>query len=147
VTDTLHLDAAPAEVFHLLTEPEQLAVWNHAFDHAERLDEGPLGVGSRVRVRARVDGRPADLELEIVDLRAPELLELVGRSDAVRTRARVTVRAADGGSEVTASSRAEVEDEQERGVEPEANPAFADLGGSLLRGLETAMTERPSEEP
>lgn len=147
MTDALHLDRPPAEVFDLLTEPERLAVWNHAFDHAERLEAGPLAVGSRVRIRARVDGRPADLEVEIVDLRAPELLELVGRTDAVETRARVTVRATDEGSEVTATSVADVTQEEAGGVEPEANPAFADLGASLLRGLRTAMTDQPSQEP
>jgi hypothetical protein len=32
-------------------------------------------------------------------------------------------------------------------VEPEANPGFVDLAGSLLRGLEAAMTDRPSQAP
>lgn len=148
MTDTVHIDRPPAEVFAALTDPERLAAWNHAFDHAERLDDGPLRVGSRVRAGARVDGRPGHLELEIVELQAPELLEVEGTSDDVRSRARLTVREEDGGSVVTATSRAVVDDEHDdRSVEPEANPAFADLGGSLLRGLEAALTDRPSQDP
>jgi uncharacterized protein YndB with AHSA1/START domain len=148
VTDALRLDRPPTDVFDQLTEPEELAVWNHAFDRAERLDAGPLAVGSRVRITARVDGRPGDLDLEVVELHPPEVLEVVGRSDEVGTRARLTLRAVDGGTEVTATSRAVVEDEDdERAVEPEANPGFVDLAGSLLRGLEAAMTDRPSQAP
>ncbi|WP_052668857.1 SRPBCC family protein [Nitriliruptor alkaliphilus] len=148
MSDTIRLDQPPAEVFDLLTDPEELAVWSHAFDHAEQLDPGPLRVGSRVRAGARVDGRPGDLVFEIVDLRATEVLEVEGRSDDVRTRARLTIRPCDGGSEVTATSRAVVDDEDDDlAVEPEANPAFADVAGSLLRGLEAALGERPSQAP
>jgi uncharacterized protein YndB with AHSA1/START domain len=148
VTDTVRLDRPPAEVFAVLTDPEVLGVWNHAFDHAERLDTGPLRVGSRLRAGARVDGRPGDLALEIVDLQPPEVLEVEGRSDDVRSRARLTVRAVDGGSEVRAVSHAVVDETAEApAVEPEANPAFADLGASLLRGLEASLSERPSQAP
>jgi uncharacterized protein YndB with AHSA1/START domain len=148
VPETVRLDQPPAEVFAVLTDPDDLVVWNHAFDHAERIDTGPLRVGSRVRAGARVDGRPGDLELEVTELRAPELLELVGRSDDVASRARLTVREVDGGSEVTATSLAAIDDEDDgRAVEPEANPAFADLGSSLLRGLEAALGDRPSQAP
>lgn len=146
--DTIRLAQSPEEVFDLLTDPEALAIWSHAFDHAEQLDPGPLRVGSRVRAEARVDGRPGDLVFEIVDLRPAEVLEVEGRSDDVRTRARLTVRPRDGGSEVTATSHAVVDDEdEERAVEPEANPAFVDLANSLLRGLEAALTDRPSQAP
>lgn len=148
MTDTVRIERSPDEVFAVLTDPETLGAWNHAFDHAERLDDGPLRVGSRLRAGARVDGRPGDLELEIVELRPPEVLEVEGRSDDVRSRARLTVRAVDGGSEVQAVSRAVIDDaDDERAVEPEANPAFADLGASLLRGLEASFGGRPSQEP
>lgn len=148
MSETVHLDRSPAEVFSLLTDPERLVVFDHAFDDAERLDDGPLRVGSRLRAGARVDGRPGDLEIEIVELRAPEVIEIEGRSEDVRSRGRLTVRPADTGSEVTATSRAVVDDaDDERAVEPEANPAFEDLGGSLLRGLEAVLGERPSEAP
>lgn len=148
MSETVHLDRSPAEVFSLLTDPERLVVFDHAFDDAERLDDGPLRVGSRLRAGARVDGRPGDLEIEIVELRAPEVIEIEGRSEDVRSRGRLTVRPTDAGSEVTATSRAVVDDaDDDRAVEPEANPAFEDLGGSLLRGLEAAVGERPSEAP
>lgn len=148
MSETVHLDHPPAEVFSVLTDPERLAVFDHAFDHAERLDDGPLRVGSRLRAGARVDGRPGDLELEIVELRAPEVIEVEGRSEDVHSRGRLTVRAADAGSEVTATSRSLLHDaDDDRAVEPEANPAFGDIGGSLLRGLEAALGERPSEAP
>jgi uncharacterized protein YndB with AHSA1/START domain len=146
VSDTIRLDQTPAEVFDVLTDPETLAIWSHAFDHAEQLDPGPLRIGSRVRAEARVDGRPGELVFEIVDLRPTEVLEVEGRSDDVHTRARLTVRPCDAGSEVTATSHALGDDsDEERAVEPEANPAFADLAGSLLRGLEAALGDRPSQ--
>jgi uncharacterized protein YndB with AHSA1/START domain len=133
-------------VFATLTEPERLAAWHHAFDRAERLDDGPLRVGSRLRIGARVDGRPATMDLEVVALDAPSRFEVAAASDDVRSVATLTLREVDDGTEVTATSGAVVDDEAEQpGAEPEANPAFADLGASLLAGLRVALEDDPVE--
>lgn len=146
MTDRRRFDRPPHEVFAALTEPERLAVWHHAFDHAERLDDGQLAVGSRIRVTSRVDGRPADLDLEVVAIEPGRSVTIEGRSDDVRSRAELAVAADGAGSEVTATTRAVVDDQDDdRTVEPEANAAFADLGGALLRGLEAALTDVPTE--
>lgn len=146
MTDTARFDQPPATVFEALTDPEDLAAWHHGFDHAERLDDGPLRVGSRIRAESRVDGRPATVDLEVVALDPPRRIELVASSDDVSSRAILTVRAVDGGSEVTATSAAAIDDADDgRAVEPAANPAFADLGASLLAGLRTALADRPVE--
>jgi uncharacterized protein YndB with AHSA1/START domain len=143
VADTARFAEDPDTVFAALTEPERLAAWHHAFDHAERLDDGPLRVGSRLRLGARVDGRPGDLEIEVTTIEPPTRLQVVGASDDVRSLATLTVREVDGGSEVTATSGAVVDDVEDTGVEPEANPAFADLGRSLLDGLRAALADEP----
>lgn len=145
MADTARFDQDPATVFATLTEPERLAAWHHGFDHAERLDDGPLRVGSRLRLGARVDGRPGDLEVEVTALEPPTRLQVAAASDDVRSLATVTVREADGGSEVTATSGAVLDDVEDAGVEPEANPAFADLGRSLLDGLRAALADEPVE--
>jgi uncharacterized protein YndB with AHSA1/START domain len=146
VSDSAHFDHPPADVFAALTEPDELAAWHHGFDRAERLDEGPLTVGSRLRLGARVDGRPAALEVEVVALEAPTRLQLEAASADVRTLATLTVREVDGGSEVTATSGAVLDDEDDpRAVEPDANPTFAELGPSLLDGLRAALADEPVE--
>lgn len=140
MSDTIHLDRPQDEVFAALVEPQRLAAWNHAFDSAERLDAGPLEVGSRLRLASRVDGRPAELDVQVVGIQAPVRLELEARSDEVRSRTTLTVRTVDAGSEVTATSGALV-DEPERGVDPAGNPAFAELGARLLEGLRVALDD------
>jgi uncharacterized protein YndB with AHSA1/START domain len=146
VSDTARFDEDPATVFAALTDPERLAAWHHGFDGADRLDDGPLVVGSQLRLTARVDGRPATLDVEVVELDAPRRLQLRAASEDVRSLATLTVREVDGGCEVTATSGAVVEDEPDSGgPEPEANPAFADLGSSLLDGLRAALVDDPVE--
>jgi uncharacterized protein YndB with AHSA1/START domain len=146
VSETARFEQDPATVFAALTDPERLAAWHHGFDGAERLDEGPLAVGSRLRLTARVDGRPATLDVEVVELEPSRRLQLRAASDDVRSLATLTVREVEGGCEVTASSGASVDDEPDAGgPEPAANPAFADLGSSLLDGLRAAVADDPLE--
>lgn len=145
MSETVRFDQPPSAVFDALTEPQQLAAWNHAFDHAERLDDGPLDVGSRLRAESRVDGRPAVLDVEVVALERPNRLELEASSGEVSSLTTFVVRAADGGSDVTVTSGAIVGDEGERTVDPEANPTFADLGSTLLDGLRAVFADGPVE--
>ncbi|MEX0836122.1 MAG: hypothetical protein WD010_08530, partial [Nitriliruptor sp.] len=79
------------------------------------------------------------MDIEVVALDAPDRLEFEARSQDVRSRCTFDVRARDGGSEVTATTTARVDDADDgRAVEPAANPTFTDLGASLLAGLEAA---------
>jgi hypothetical protein len=48
-----HIDAPAAEIWTHLIDLEAWPTWAAQFETLERLDAGPLGVGSRVRVKPR----------------------------------------------------------------------------------------------
>lgn len=47
----IHIAASPAEVWAALVDVEAWPAWASQFKRLERLDQGPLTAGSRVRVR------------------------------------------------------------------------------------------------
>ena len=69
---------------------------------AERLDDGPVGLGSAFRLGVRVGGRVTPLDYRIVAYDRPHRVVLLGESDTIRSEDTVTVApAADGGSILT----------------------------------------------
>jgi uncharacterized protein YndB with AHSA1/START domain len=48
-----HIDAPPADVWAALADLERWPMWASQFTRLERLDAGPMALGSRVRVRLR----------------------------------------------------------------------------------------------
>ena len=55
----------PEEVFPYLFEPDLVPQWTTGLNGYERLDDGPLGSGSRFREQLEVSGQQIDTELEI----------------------------------------------------------------------------------
>ncbi|MGY1666745.1 wax ester/triacylglycerol synthase domain-containing protein [Geodermatophilus sp. SYSU D00696] len=51
VENSVVVDRAPTEVFAFMTDPHQELGWNRQLLAVEQLDEGPVGVGSRFRMR------------------------------------------------------------------------------------------------
>ena len=61
----MEIPRAPAEVFPWLLEQDKVPVWTGHLETYERVDDGPLGRGSRVRQVLEVSGRRIDVELEV----------------------------------------------------------------------------------
>jgi hypothetical protein len=55
----------PADVFPWLLEADKVPRWTGHLERYERLDDGPLGRGSRVRQVLEISGRRIDVQLEI----------------------------------------------------------------------------------
>ncbi len=72
---------APADVFAALTAIERFPDWLVASGivGVERLDSGPLAIGSRVRISQRVAGRSTVLDGSITELVPERVLGLRGR--------------------------------------------------------------------
>lgn len=60
--------ARPADAtFDYLADFSSTAEWDPGIDHAERLDDGPVDVGSRFRVVARFLGRDVELTYTVTE--------------------------------------------------------------------------------
>lgn len=75
---TLHedYDVPPARLFRALTDLDDAAHWMTGLVRIERLDSGPLSVGSRWRETRKVFGREATEEFEVTRMDAPSHLSL-----------------------------------------------------------------------
>ena len=62
---SVEIPRPPAEVFPWLLEEDKVPRWTGSLEAYERLDDGPLGTGSRVRQVLEVSGRRIDVELEL----------------------------------------------------------------------------------
>jgi carbon monoxide dehydrogenase subunit G len=68
---TVEIPRPPAEVFPWLLEEDKVPRWTGHLETYERLDDGALGRGSRVRQVLDVSGRRIDVELEIIGYDPP----------------------------------------------------------------------------
>jgi carbon monoxide dehydrogenase subunit G len=71
ITASAHVDIerSPEEVWAILMDPAKAPLWEKAVVVSERLDDGPLGVGSRFRKTVSLLGRRFDVDFEIVEYR------------------------------------------------------------------------------
>jgi uncharacterized protein YndB with AHSA1/START domain len=68
---TVDVPRPPAEVFPWLLETDKVPRWTGHLETYERLDDGALGRGSRLRQVLDVKGRRIDVELEITQYDPP----------------------------------------------------------------------------
>jgi uncharacterized protein YndB with AHSA1/START domain len=68
---TVEIPRPPAEVFPWLLEADKVPRWTGHLETYQRLDDGALGRGSRVRQVLDVSGRRIDVELEITGYHPP----------------------------------------------------------------------------
>ena len=72
---TVEIPRPPADVFPWLLEEEKVPVWTGNLDSYQRLGDGALGRGSRVRQVLEISGRRIDVEMEITRYDPPSAAE------------------------------------------------------------------------
>jgi NAD(P)-dependent dehydrogenase (short-subunit alcohol dehydrogenase family) len=88
--------------FEYMADFANAAEWDPGTASAERLDGGPVGLGSAFRLEVRIGSRTTPLDYRVVAYDHPRRVVLLGESDTIRSEDTVTVvPAADGGSVVT----------------------------------------------
>jgi dehydrogenase/reductase SDR family protein 12 len=127
--------ARPAEeVFDLVADFGNLADWDPMFDESMRLDEGPLGVGSRFKVKGTVASQSFDLDMEIVEFDRPQHVVVKGTGDGFETLEDISVRPTDEGCEVDYRSRFETDKPDI--VDAASKPAFVAIGKRAIKGMQ-----------
>jgi uncharacterized protein YndB with AHSA1/START domain len=69
---TVEIPRPPAEVFPWLLEADRVPRWTGHLETYERLDDGALGSGSRLRQVLDVSGRRIDVQLEVTRYEPPQ---------------------------------------------------------------------------
>jgi uncharacterized protein YndB with AHSA1/START domain len=68
---TVEIPRPPADVFPWLLEEDRVPRWTGHLERYERLGDGPLGRGARLRQVLDVGGRRIDVELEVTRYEPP----------------------------------------------------------------------------
>ena len=77
-SNTLTIDRAPADVFAYLADFENLSAWNYAIASTRKLDDGPVGVGSRY-AQVRTVPKHSEESFEVVEFDPVSRLGIRGR--------------------------------------------------------------------
>lgn len=137
-TETATLDRPTEEVFRYLADFGNLAEWDPGFESSERVDDGPLDVGSRFQATASFAGAEFPMELEIVHYDEPNHVVLKGTGDGLTTREDIRVEpTSEGGSEVTYVSAFETDKPDL--LDAASKPGFLLIGKNAIRGMKETL--------
>jgi carbon monoxide dehydrogenase subunit G len=79
IETTLPIEAAFAYIADFANSQE----WDPGVETAERIDDGPVGIGTRYRLGVRLGGRVAPMEYRISTFEPPNRVVLVGSGSGV----------------------------------------------------------------
>ena len=105
ITETLHVPVPPARAFDHLADFTTTEAWDPSIVRAERLDDGPLQVGSRFRVGLKVGLVTVPLVYEITRYVRPHHLVLTTRGLTHRGEDDISINATEEGAEVVWNAR------------------------------------------
>jgi len=128
----------PNRAFAYMADLSNARVWDPSVSRAERVDAGPLAVGSSFDLVARFAGRGVQLRYEIVEYDAPRRVVLEARRPGFVSRDTITVSGAEHGSVVRYDARLEFSGVR-RLLDPVMQRVFNRVGEDAERGMRKAL--------
>lgn len=98
---TVEIARPPAAVFPWLLEEDKVPQWTGHLQRYERLDDGQLGRGSRVRQVLEVSGRMIDVELELTGYEPPTAAQTRFSTNGIDVVSSYALEAAGAGTRLT----------------------------------------------
>ncbi|MCX3058890.1 SRPBCC family protein [Streptomyces beihaiensis] len=85
IREDIVVDRTPEDVFTYMTDPSRLPEWQKSALSSQRVgEEGPYGVGSRIRVTRHVGQRDIPMTMEVTEFEPPRAFSLRGIDGPVR---------------------------------------------------------------
>jgi carbon monoxide dehydrogenase subunit G len=141
VSETIEVAATQETAFDYVADFSTTAEWDPGIDEASRLDDDPIGEGSRFRVMAVFNGRRLPLEYRITAYERPRRVVLVGDGATFHGEDEILFESVENGTRVTYRA-----DLQLRGlariVEPFMRGRFEELGRKAVAGLRRELDAR-----
>jgi carbon monoxide dehydrogenase subunit G len=100
---TVEIPRPPAEVFPWLLEEDKVPVWTGHLESYQRLDDGALSRGSRVRQVLEISGRRIDVEMEVTGYDPPSGAETRFSTNGIEVVNSYALAAAGAGTRLTQS--------------------------------------------
>lgn len=137
LTTRLPIDRAFAFIADFANAP----AWDPGTASAERIDDGPVGVGARYRLGVRMAGRVAPMEYRIVAFEAPDRVVLRGTGSGVEATDDIRFRSTPTGTTVDYTADIRLTGWR-RLLEPFLGGSFAKIGRDARTGMERALDAR-----
>lgn len=129
------------EAFAFIADFVTSAQWDPGVASAERIDSGPVKVGSRYRLGVRVGGRVTPMEYTITHLEAPRRVVLAGEGSGVVAVDDIGFEPAGTGTTISYTA-----DIRLRGLmallSPFAGGAFRRIARDAREGMQRTLDER-----
>jgi uncharacterized protein YndB with AHSA1/START domain len=103
---TVEIARSPAEVFPWLLEEDKVPRWTGHLERYERLDDGAIRPGSRIRQVLEVSGRTIDVELEVTAYEPPSGAQTRFSTNGIEVVSSYALEAAGAGTRLTQSIEA-----------------------------------------
>ena len=103
---SVEIPRPPADVFPWLLDEDKVPRWTGHLERYERLDDGPLGHGSKVRQVLEVSGRTIDVTLEITGYEPPSGAQTRFSTNGIQVVSSYALEAAGAGTRLTQSLEA-----------------------------------------
>jgi carbon monoxide dehydrogenase subunit G len=135
---SVEIPRPPAEVFPWLLEEDKVPRWTGHLKRYERLGDGPLGQGSKVRQVLDVSGRTIDVTLEVTGYQPPSGAQTRFSTNGIDVVSSYALEAAGAGTRLTQSIEAKPSGLSARMLVPVIQPR---LEKKLTEDLERLRTE------
>lgn len=133
-TETTIVDAPQSAVFDYVADFSHLAEWDPTFVRSDRVDSGPIDVGSTFDCRLVILDVQVPMALEVVRYERPHRVVLQGTGDGFSTREEITVASIDDGTvEVTYTSELDIDEPE--WLDAASRPVFTVVGKAAIHGL------------
>jgi carbon monoxide dehydrogenase subunit G len=137
VTTALPID----DTFAFLADFANAQDWDPGVAASERIDDGPVRVGSRFRLQVRMGRGVAPMEYRISRLEAPHRVVLEGTGNGVVATDDITFEPADGGTRIHYTADIRLTGLR-RLLTPLAGGAFRAIAANARAGMDRALRAR-----
>jgi carbon monoxide dehydrogenase subunit G len=103
---TVEIPQPPAHVFPWLLEEDKVPRWTGQLERYERIGDGALGAGARVRQVLEVSGRTIDVTLEVTGYQPPSGAQTRFETNGIEVVNSYALEAAGAGTRLTQSVEA-----------------------------------------
>jgi carbon monoxide dehydrogenase subunit G len=126
------------ETFAFVADFANSQVWDPGVATAQRIDDGPVGVGTRYRLGVRLGSRVAPMEYRITVFEAPTRVVLVGSGSGVSAVDEIRFERTVVGTRIDYTADIRLGGVL-RLIQPFLSRAFANLGRNAVDGMQRTL--------
>jgi carbon monoxide dehydrogenase subunit G len=120
--------------------------WDPGVASSERLDDGPLGVGARFRLKVRMGGRTSPMEYRISTFEPARRVVLIGEGSGVSAVDDIRFEPAGGGTHIDYTADIKLGGLL-RLVQPFLGRAFRKVATDALEGMQRTLDGMAARQP